>query len=83
MDLIQFQIRFVDDPTPTYNPNSDYELPSNITIPDPTSEPVISEMNEVDRNRTGLLQWLLGITGLSTPAPDVPQPPKNCTACST
>ncbi|GLV32010.1 tracheal-prostasin [Carabus blaptoides fortunei] len=76
------QINFVDDPNPSYNPNNQYELPLNITIPSPTSEPIISELNEVDRNRTGLLQWLLGIAGLTTPAPDIPQPPKNCSACA-
>lgn len=86
------QIRFEDSPaddyerTPyLYSQNGFSELPPNVSVPGANSEIVLSEMNEPDKNRTGILQWILGIAGLtSKPAPvdpdDVPSPEK-CYEC--
>lgn len=64
------------------NPHNFNELPPNASIPDPNSSEVTSEINEPDGNRTGILQWILGIAGI-TPRPSQGEmtPPENCTQC--
>lgn len=59
------------------------ELPPNITIPAPNAPEVISELHESEKNKTNLLQWLLGLAGISQTTTPIPVPDPAPTSCPT
>lgn len=63
------------------------EIPANVTVPPPNYPEVVSEVYEPDRNKTNILEWLLGLAGIGTSTtaspPIVTDPtPSDCPVCS-